>query len=380
MKRIFRMVLCFAAVALVFSAKITASASEADRQEELLRSGAQASGVDELDEALGEEARAALEGLGVESAANLSGFSAQKLFSALLKLFLQPGREALEAGAKLLLILILCAVASAFLPKESPLQGGADFCACAAGGTVLFLPLSGCIAEASAVLRGAGVFIGAAAPVYTALLISGGKSLSAGSYQYLTLLSGNLVTALSNFVVTPLLRIFLALSGAGALAQASPLSAFSEGFAKAMKTLLAIWMTVFSALLGFLNLALGQGEAVLAKAAKYASSAFVPVVGSAIGDAAGAVGASVSALRGGAGAFGMLAIAVIFTPMLVKSVLWILLCSVSASLGESLSLARFSALLRAGKRAAELICALLLSSMVVLIVSCGVVAAARSGT
>lgn len=99
----------------------------------------------------------------------------------------------------------------------------------------------------------------------------------------------------------------------------------------------------------------------------------VPVVGGLIGDATGAVQASISLLRSGIGAFVLLALLITFMPLLIEAAVWIgvlYLASVSAQL---FGLGRLSGMFTACKSVMQILFACLISSGMILTVCAGVI-------
>ena len=105
------------------------------------------------------------------------------------------------------------------------------------------------------------------------------------------------------------------------------------------------------------------------KTVKFVVSSFVPVVGSALGDAFGTVQGSVKLLKSGVGAFGLLAIGFIFFPVLAQCLLWQVTVIVCASIADVFDLKEIAGLLRAISKVISLLIAILLCSIAVLIIS-----------
>lgn len=96
---------------------------------------------------------------------------------------------------------------------------------------------------------------------------------------------------------------------------------------------------------------------------------FVPVVGGALEDAFGTVQSCVKLLKSGVGAFGLLAGAFIFLPVILECVLWILTLSACSAIGEIFALKEITTLLKATTKVLETMLAIILCSMTVLMIS-----------
>jgi len=136
---------------------------------------------------------------------------------------------------------------------------------------------------------------------------------------------------------------------------------------------LGFCMTVFAGLLTVHSIVASSMDETTAKAAKFVVSSFVPVVGSALGDALQTVTGCVKLLKSGVGAFGLLAGALIFLPVILQCLLWMVTLNVCAGAGDIFELKEITSLLRAVAKAVELILAIVLCCLTVLTVSTAIV-------
>ncbi len=67
---------------------------------------------------------------------------------------------------------------------------------------------------------------------------------------------------------------------------------------------------------------------------RFVISSFVPVVGSALGEALSTVQGCIKVLKGGVGAFGVLAVVFMFLPILIECLLWQMTLTVCAGIGD----------------------------------------------
>ena len=290
-------------------------------------------------------------------------------------------RERLGAPTRTLGICLCVAVVAAFarvMQGQSKWPGLPEDL----GGMAAFLamvpPLIRLIDSAAGAIKGAGAFMLGAAPVYTGVLVAMGKSVSAGTFGGLMVAAGNGVTLLAGGLVIPLLYILLVFSGVCALA-APEFSRLTEGAYGVLRWLLLLTVTVFTGLLSVQGVLSGAADTVAGKTAKLVVKSAVPVVGSLISDATGAVQASVTLLRSGIGAFVLLALLAVFLPLLAEHAVWIAVLAVASAAADLLGLGRLAGLFSGCKTVVQTLFACTVSCGVVLVVCAGIILAMGGG-
>ena len=279
----------------------------------------------------------------------------------------------LKALGKILAACVICALAGAVKTDrmaEVEQTVGSLFIALTAA-----LPVSSCILAASEMVRHAGGFILACAPVMAGILLAGGRPMSASAHSFLMLGAGDAVSLLASGFMVPVLQVFLMLSLVSALSPNIRLEGVCRAFYKALKWTLGFSMTVFSAVMGIQNLFSLQTDAVRLRAAKFAVSSFVPVVGGAISESLSAVEGALKALRSGVGAIGLLGIVLIVTPVMLRCLIWRLTCSCGEAAAALMGVESGKRLLEAVGKCLEAVMLILLCCMLLMAVSAAAVLA-----
>lgn len=121
-------------------------------------------------------------------------------------------------------------------------------------------------------------------PVILTLMIASGGTVSAAVYKPSVLfLSGGIIGIITN-VVFPLVGIMIIFSIVNAFSKNVKLNKFSEGIAGAIKWILGISFTVYGLFLSVQGITSATFDGISLKAAKYAISNSVPLVGGYIRD------------------------------------------------------------------------------------------------
>ena len=109
------------------------------------------------------------------------------------------------------------------------------------------------------------------------------------------------------------------------------------------------------------------------RAIKFSLTGFVPVAGAALAEAYKSVESSVSLLRSGVGVLAIIAVAVMFLPVLLECVLWMLALRAAGAVGEILNLSESVVLFESVRTVISTIFAVLLSVSAVFIISTALV-------
>lgn len=331
------------------------------------------SGAAGLPDELPQETREALESLGVDGSdwQALTSITPESLFGEIGTMAQESAQGPLHASASVIAVMLLCALCNGMKVSLGEKQLGGvigmvgALCVC----TTVVGPVVACIEHAAQVVQAAAGFLLACVPVLGGIMLAAGQPVSAGSYNLLMMAVGNVISVVSASVLVPALNIYLALSVVSAVSPGVNLSGICGAFHKVVKWVLGFCMTVFAGLLTVHSLVASSMDETAAKAAKFVVSSFVPVVGSALGDALQAVTGCVKLLKSGVGAFGLLAGALIFLPVILQCILWMVTLNVCAGAGDIFELKEITGLLRAVAKAVELILAIVLCCVTILTVS-----------
>ncbi len=228
------------------------------------------------------------------------------------------------------------------------------------------------IAAVSSLSQGVSVFLFSAIPVYTVLIIASGKAAAGTTYGATTLVAANLISALSTNVITPLLSMMLGLGLSSSISHLNT-GKILDSLYKLVKWLMIFAVTAFSGILSIQTAVTGNGDAAIAKTAKLIASSSIPIVGGALGDGVAAVQQSVNLIKGGAGAFGILALMFIFAPIAIESIVWCLVCRLSVLVCDLFQAERIGGFLNSCLTITKIILAIIISLLAVSVVSAAII-------
>lgn len=354
-------------LALVCSVPVMGAEVPEETVDELYQEQLEQSGANEWMDMLPPETQNLLEGLGVYGADwEQSSVEPEGFFEMTVSLFTGGMAEPLRAAASLIGIMLLCALIGGLRISFGERQLGSvmaaigTLCAC----TVITPPILSCIQQSSELIKGAGAFLLAGVPILAGIMLAAGQAVSASGWTIFLLAAGNAISFLSAVVLMPMMNIFLAFSLVSALSPEIRLDGLCTVFAKTVRWVLVLAVTIFTSLLSAQSIVSAAADGVSAKAAKMVTG-FIPVVGGVLGDAAGTVQGCIKLLRSGVGAFGLVAGLCLFLPVIIRCLLWIFCCTVCSAVGDLIGFSEITGILKAASQ--------LLQTLLAIVVSCGVV-------
>lgn len=354
-------------LALVCGVPVMGAEVPEETVDELYQEQLEQSGANEWMDMLPPETQNLLEGLGVYGADwEQSSVEPEGFFEMTVSLFTGGMAEPLRTAASLIGIMLLCALIGGLRISFGERQLGSvmaaigTLCAC----TVITPPILSCIQQSSELIKGAGAFLLAGVPILAGIMLAAGQAVSASGWAIFLLAAGNAISFLSTVVLMPMMNIFLAFSLVSALSPEIRLDGLCTVFAKTVRWVLVLAVTIFTSLLSAQSIVSAAADGVSAKAAKMVTG-FIPVVGGVLGDAAGTVQGCIKLLRSGVGAFGLVAGLCLFLPVIIRCLLWIFCCTVCSAVGDLIGFSEITGILKAASQ--------LLQTLLAIVVSCGVV-------
>lgn len=339
----------------------------------LLREQAEQSGATGLLDTLPEEVRDTLEDRGVspEDASGIIDLSPGAVLEGLFSMVKKQWGGPLRILGSLVGILLLCAVLEGLRDTagKTPLAETFQLVGVLACAGVIAAPVIECLTSAGEALRSGGNFLLAFVPVFSSVsAVSGSVSSSAAYYGILIVVAEGSIR-LASGVLIPLLGAFLALSVTAAVCPQLNLTSLATGLRTAAVWMIGILATVFVGLLTVQGFAGSAVDSVGARAAKFAVSSAVPVVGSALSDAISAVRGSLGVLKTAVGGFGIVAGLLLLLPTILSTLLLRLSLGVAAFVGEALGASHVAALMKGAGATLMVVLAILACFCVMLVVS-----------
>ncbi len=225
-------------------------------------------------------------------------------------------------------------------------------------------------------IRSIAVFMLGFLPTFLGIVSLSGAVTTAATSGGLLLGAATLVNNVSSNVVVPLMGGYLATSLCSGISPLSAKFGLADGFKRIAVWTLSLCGTLFAALMGIQTAIHTAADTVTVKTAKFFVGTTVPFAGPAISEALTTVNASVGLLKSSVGIYGVVVIAFLVLPILVRLLLWRLVLCLSAVFADFFSIPAVGNLLRAMDRMFSLLVGILLLSGALFVISLAILVGA----
>lgn len=332
---------------------------------------------------LSDEARESLNNIGATSANpnTLSEITFSSIISEILNLAGENASSPLRGLISITALLLMSSILSAYKSSlNSDISTALNITTALCITCAVAVPAISVINSTATVIAISSNLMIAYIPIMVVIMATSGHAVSGASYYSMMLAAGEGVGQLSTKVIVPLLNMFLGLSITSNVSPDINLSGFMNIFSKSIKWILGFGMTIFTAVLALKQLITSSLDDVSTRAVRFTLNSFIPIVGSALSDAYKTVLGSVGLLKSGIGVFVILSVAVVFLPVILQSIMWILTLWLGRSTAEVLGLAQSAKLLDSINTVFSTMLAILLCIMSIYIISTAIVLIAGKGT
>lgn len=183
-------------------------------------------------------------------------------------------------------------------------------------------------------LESCRVFLTQLIPVLCSVLTASGQIASAGLYSTVFFGAVTTVSQLMAATVSPLIRMFLALSITRGLSGSLRLDGIIRQLKKVIHWGMGLIAAAFSAYLSFQNVLAHAGDSVTLRAGKMMLAGGVPIVGGALSDAVDTVTTGLQLVKSATGVLGIAALALLFLPELLRCLILDILTRFCAAVAQ----------------------------------------------
>ena len=367
MKKIIFIILIFSI--LYLAPTVNAESIDTDK---ILQEQLEASGANELQNALPQDIAEMLEEFKIENILESdNALSFDSLIKNLLELISLEFKEPLACGFSVLALLLAASMFSSFGEENKTLNYAVTVGVTAAA----VGPAAKLITSVVSAIKAFGAFMVSFVPIYAGVLASSGKPLTAAGYSSLMLLAAEGINLLGSFILIPLSGMQLSLGICGPLAAGINISQNGEMIKKFSMWLLSILSTFLLGFLSVQTIISGSKDNLASKTAKFLAGTTIPVVGPTVSEAMNVIKGCLKMLSSSVLIYAVVAVGLILLPILLKLILWRLvmnLCSFSASV---LTLDKSSQLLKSIDSVLAFLIGILTLSLLLFLISLTVVSA-----
>lgn len=234
-------------------------------------------------------------------------------------------------------------------------------------------PVVSVVNRAVTSIENAGSFMLIYIPIMVVALITNGQSVTGASYYSFVVMVGEGITWLSSHLIAPLLSVFLGVSVTSSISSDIKIDGIIRELSKFIKWVIAFVMTVFSGLLTFKTLITTAADTVSTRAVRFTLSSFIPIVGSALSEAYKTIQGSMTLLKTGLGVFVIISVVIVFLPVIINCLLWIISLNISSGVADMLGVKAPSSVLKSCSSVLSTLLVIILCVMAIYVISTAII-------
>lgn len=330
-----------------------------------------------LSNSLDQNSQDSLKNLGIDEKDynSIINLSFSDFFKEILRIAGQEGVTPLSSLALVMCLLLIYSVFDNFRDdlKSRNMQTISDAVFVLIITLSIVTPVVSVVNRAVTSIENAGSFMLLYIPIMVVALITNGQSVTGASYYSFVVMVGEGITWLSSHLIAPLLSVFLGVSVTSSISSDIKIDGIIRELSKFIKWVIAFVMTVFSGLLTFKTLITTAADTVSTRAVRFTLSSFIPIVGSALSEAYKTIQGSMTLLKTGLGVFVIISIVIVFLPVVINCLLWIISLNISSGVADMLGVKAPSSVLRSCSSVLSTLLVIILCVMAIYVISTAII-------
>ena len=336
-QKLIRIIFCMLLIAVWVRPAYGAEKTD-ESQWEYLQEQTESLGLQEITEDLSEETKDYLAKLNLRKldGRQILSLTPKQLWLLIKEMFVRGIKAPLSLFGALSAVILLCAAVQALKSGfhadglERVFAAVSAMCIMA----VILEPVTQCVQRVSQTVQDSAAFLNGYIPVFCGVLTVSGQPATAGIYHLLLFGASQVIAQAVSQLILPLIGIFLAFCFVGAMTPDLSLEKLSSALKKLIGWGLGLMLTVYVGLLGLQSMVAAGADSITMKTAKFVTSSFIPVIGSALSDAMMTARACLKLLKTSVGVYGILIAVLTFLPLFLEILCWYLSAQGAAMLGH----------------------------------------------
>ena len=330
-----------------------------------------------LSNSLDQNSQDSLNNLGIDEKDynSIINLSFSDFFKEIIRIAGQEGVTPLSSSALVMCMLLIYSVFDNFRDdlKSRNMQSISDAVFVLIITLSIVTPVVSVVNRAVNSIENAGSFMLLYIPIMVVALITNGQGVTGASYYSFVVMAGEGITWLSSHLIAPLLSVFLGVSVTSSVSSDIKLDGIIRELSKFIKWVIAFVMTVFSGLLTFKTLITTAADTVSTRAVRFTLSSFIPIVGSALSEAYKTIQGSMTLLKTGLGVFVIISVVIVFLPVVINCLLWIVSLNISSGVADMLGVKAPSSVLKCCSSVLSTLLVIILCVMAIYVISTAII-------
>ncbi len=308
----------------------------------------------------------------------VNSLEAQNIFSHIWDFVKNGAKGPAKAAAFILSIILITAAVTSFGDEQGRFAP-ALFAATLAVAAVLAVDVWAAVSVAAKALKSTSYFMLSFIPIFVGIVSLSGMAVTGASMGALLIAGAEAVSAVSSFFVLPAMGGYLSLSVCSTVSPLLNQSNIAATIKKSTLWILSLVTTLFLGILSVQTAVNSSADSLSMRTARFILGTSVPVAGNVLSEALTTVTASMGLLRSSVGIYGVVALCVMFLPVITELIMWRITMMLTGMAAQFFSLPKISALLKAVDDMLSLLVAAILLVAGMFIISLTVVITAGKG-
>ena len=297
-------------------------------------------------------------------------YGAEGAADALLSALKENAKPALGSVMLILGLVFAAALIKSFSSALSENSTPVDICVSLICSVAVYESLKYAYDAVSAALSGIGILMDTMSAAMCAMYGLSGNIAAGSSAVSVLMLSLQIMRVISGRILLPLVLICFGCSLVSGFGFDAGLSGVSNTVKRAVTFLCAASAAVVCALLSYQTVIAKAADSAALKTVKFASSSFIPVIGSSLSESVSAVSTALLSVRAAAGAGGVISVGIIIIPAVMTVISSKLCMRLSSSLCGLFDLDGLKAFFDSNNEILSVLLAVMLTSGVIFTVAC----------
>ena len=218
--------------------------------------------------------------------------------------------DPLKLLGALLSVIVFTSVVAGVISENSSLLNIISIISVLSCTAILFETINRCVDSVSNTISNLSMFIVSYVPIFSSVAAACGNASSGASYYIVVLFLCEIITFIIDYILVPFVSFSLASSIVESINPNLSVNGFSRGLLSVARWILGLTATIFIGVISIQGIIGTSVDTIGVKAAKYAASSMIPVVGGAMSDAYSTIMGSLSLIKNSVGVLGIIIILV----------------------------------------------------------------------
>ncbi len=291
----------------------------------------------ELWNSLDDRTKEYLDELGIDeiSINDLYEITPMRAVKFLLKTVITTGSDIIKKVILIVVVLIITSITISFIDKSNSIIQIVNFVSALIIISIIIISFVRILNDAVAAVKTTCIFVDAYLPIMCAAIIATRNPATAFTYNSFTIFLSAVITTIADKVLVPVVSSLLSFNVLSSFSLENYRTRIIKTIKRLVIIVISLFSTIYTGILTTQSILASSSDSVMLKGIRFISGAFIPIVGSGVGDALSSVFSSFLIMKNTLGVFIIIAIILINLPVMIELLIWYFVlgfCSIVSSM------------------------------------------------